>query len=95
MILTFADPASFFAGKLIGGPKLPFNHEKTVAGTLGGMLTAALVVYQFKSPSKAQALLIGVIAMTMDLTSFKIGKIEIDYNLLIPLAAFVMMILLR
>jgi dolichol kinase len=93
MILTFADPASFFAGKLIGGPKLPFNREKTVAGTIGGMATAALVVYEFKSAPKA--LLIGVVAMTMDLTSFRIGKIEIDDNLLIPLAAFIMMLILR
>jgi len=91
-ILTFADPASFFAGRLIGGPKLPFNRHKTYSGTLTGMLVAvviALIILQ-----NTVAVVIGITAMLMDLINVKIGKAEIDDNLLIPLAAQLTMILL-
>eukprot|EP00761_Pharyngomonas_kirbyi_P003114 gb/GECH01003118.1/.p1 GENE.gb/GECH01003118.1/~~gb/GECH01003118.1/.p1 ORF type:complete len:258 (+),score=44.82 gb/GECH01003118.1/:1-774(+) len=46
LVLSFADPAAFIAGKSLGhfGPRLPFDEKKTIIGSLGCALTGGLVV---------------------------------------------------
>lgn len=91
LIVSFADPASFFFGRLFGETKLPFNHSKTVAGTLAGILTA-IGISAFIMPLHF-AVITAISAMSMDMINIRVGRIEIDDNLLIPLAAFGAMLL--
>jgi uncharacterized protein (TIGR00297 family) len=49
-MMAFGDPAAAVAGRLLGGPSLPWNREKTWAGTLsnwavGGL--AAVLIFRF------------------------------------------------
>ncbi|KXK26512.1 MAG: Cytidylyltransferase family protein [candidate division WS6 bacterium OLB20] len=90
LMLTLADPASFFIGKGWGKRPLPVNRRKTVEGTLAGMLVASVAGLLFVSPFAA--VLIGSLAMMMDVVDLKIGNLEIDDNLLIPLAAFILLL---
>lgn len=92
LVLMFADPASFIAGKGFGKTKLPFHSKKTILGTATGMLVAVVVSLLFVSP--IIAIVIGVLSMTMDVIDVKIGNLEIDDNFLIPSAVFVLRLLL-
>ena len=66
-MMAFGDPAAAIAGRLIGGPTLPWNREKTWVGLLANWAvasSAALAVFVFVSrrpatPDSAAILVIG------------------------------------
>lgn len=91
MMLTLADPASFFIGKGWGTHPLPLNRRKTIEGTAAGMLVASAVGLLFVAP--VTAVIIGCLAMVMDVVDLKLGNLEIDDNLLIPIAAFLLLLI--
>jgi dolichol kinase len=40
-VLAFGDGSAYLGGKLLGGPRLPWNPDKSVAGSLSFVLIAA------------------------------------------------------
>jgi uncharacterized protein (TIGR00297 family) len=88
-MMAFGDPAAAIAGRLVGGPRLPWNREKTWIGlfsdwAFGG--AAAVLVFRFVAARRldpeAAAMLIGGAALFAFLESIRSG---IDDNLIAPL----------
>jgi uncharacterized protein (TIGR00297 family) len=93
-MMAFGDPAASIFGKVIGGPRLPWNRQKTWIGLLadwaiGG--AAAVGVFRFVSERELRpdsvALLVGAAALFALLESIRAG---IDDNLVAapPVAFF-------
>lgn len=84
-ILTFADSISHFVGSNFGRTKSSINRKKNIEGTIAGILAGTLFASFFIHPFLA---LVGsAAAMLLELAGIKMGKEEIDDNLLIPLVA--------
>jgi uncharacterized protein (TIGR00297 family) len=88
-MMAFGDPAAAIAGRLVGGPRLPWNREKTWIGlfsdwALGG--AAAVLVFRFVAARRlepeAVAMLIGAAGLFAFLESVRSG---IDDNLIAAL----------
>ncbi len=95
-MMAFGDPAATIAGRLAGGPALPWNRAKTWAGLLadwavGGL--GAVLVFRFVSarplvPAAAAILVLGA-ALYAFLESVRAG---VDDNLVAPIpTAFVLL----
>ncbi|HEY7575871.1 MAG TPA: DUF92 domain-containing protein [Thermoanaerobaculia bacterium] len=90
-MLAFGDPAAEIAGRTVGGPRLPWNREKTWAGFLACLLIAMLagaMLYLFVSGAafdRYAAVVLGATALTFAfLESVRAG---IEDNLVAPIPA--------
>jgi uncharacterized protein (TIGR00297 family) len=98
-VYAFGDPAAEIAGRLLGGPRLPWNRKKTWAG-LAGYATvsfaAAVAVAAFVGAARAEgaprpSVLLGLALFAAFLESVESG---VDDNLVTPIpAAFVLALL--
>ncbi|MBM3199861.1 hypothetical protein FJZ53_02900 [Candidatus Woesearchaeota archaeon] len=83
MILAVGDSVSHMIGKYFGRYK--FSNAKHLEGTLAGIFFAGLVASMFVDYKLA---FIGsVVGMLTEVVDLKIGKMEIDDNLIIPILA--------
>ncbi len=93
-MMAFGDPAAAIAGRLAGGPRLPWNREKTWIGLLSNWAVAgaaAVLVFRFVAARRleveAVAMLVGGAALFAFLESVRSG---VDDNLVaaLPVAFF-------
>lgn len=84
-MMAFGDPIAAVAGRLLGGPRLPWNPEKTWAGALGNWAVgglAAVLVFRFVTDRPlvpgAAAILVAGAALYAFLESVRSG---VDDNL--------------
>lgn len=88
--LAFGDGSATLAGMLLGGPRLPWNRGKSVAGSaafvlFGGLAAAGLFSFVERRPAtrgELLALLAGAVAAAL----FESLPSEVDDNILAPLA---------
>ncbi len=93
IILIFADPISYLVGKYFGKTKSFLDRRKNIEGNIAGFLISALFALFFVSPVLAIAG--SLIAMLFESLVIEIQKIQLDDNLIIPLAAGTTMFLIR
>lgn len=93
IILIFADPTSHFIGKAFGRTKSFFDKRKNIEGNIAGFIISSLFAMFFVQPVLAIAG--SLIAMIFESTIIEIQKIELDDNLIIPIAAGTAMLILR
>ena len=89
-MLAFGDPAAALAGKRLGGPRLPWNPDKTWAGLAANLVAgsaAGLLLYRFvaseRPPFWPAAVLAGAVTFAL-LESVRAG---IEDNLVAPIPA--------
>jgi dolichol kinase len=92
IILTFADPISHLVGKAFGKTKSPLNKTKNIEGHIAGAIISSIMAMFFVSP--ILALVGAIIAMLFESLIIEIQKIQLDDNLIIPLAAGTTMFLI-
>jgi dolichol kinase len=93
IILTFADPVSYFVGKNFGKTRHFLDSRKNIEGNIAGFIVSSAFALFFVSPLLA----IGgsLIAMLFEAVIIEIQKIEVDDNLIVPLAAGTTMFLIK
>jgi dolichol kinase len=82
IVLALGDSASTLGGVAFGRHKLFYNHEKSIEGTLSGLIAAFLglmILTQFSLELAVIASLVGVIVESLPL--------GVDDNLTVPVAA--------
>jgi dolichol kinase len=92
MILTFADPISHLIGKFFGRTKSFLDKRKNIEGHIAGAIISALLAMFFVHPILAIAG--SLVAMLFESLIIEVQKIELDDNLIIPLAAGTAMFLI-
>jgi dolichol kinase len=92
-ILVFADPVSHLIGKVFGKTKSPFNETKNIEGHIAGAIISSLMAMFFVHPVLAFSG--AIIAMLFESLIIEIQKIQLDDNLIIPLAAGTAMFLIK
>lgn len=93
IILSLGDPISHLVGVRIGKVKHPLSNVKLVEGTLVGTL-CAFIGALFFVPT-LEALLASVGAMTAEVVEFEMNKQVVDDNIIVPIVAGSIMLLLR
>ena len=91
-ILIFADPISHLVGKVFGKTKSPLNQSKNIEGHIAGALISSILAMFFVHPILAIAG--ALISMLFESLIIEIQKIQLDDNLIIPLAAGTTMFLI-
>lgn len=91
-ILTFADPISHIVGKLFGKTKSFLDKRKNIEGHIAGAIISALFAIFFVPPILAFSG--ALVAMLFEAIIIEIQKIQLDDNLIIPLAAGTAMFLI-
>ncbi len=91
-ILIFADPISHLTGKFFGKTKSFFDKRKNIEGHIAGALISSLLAMSFVHP--VLAISGALTAMLFESLIIEIQKIELDDNLIIPLAAGTAMFLI-
>lgn len=91
-ILTFADPVSHLFGKIFGRTKSFLDRKKNIEGHIAGAIISSLMAMFFVSPYLALAG--SLTAMLFESIIIEIQKIQLDDNLIIPLAAGTTMLLI-
>jgi len=91
-ILIFADPISHLIGKFFGKTKSFLDQRKNIEGHIAGVIVSALLAMFFVHPILAIAG--SLAAMLFESLIIEIQKIELDDNLIIPLAAGTAMFLI-
>ena len=90
-MMAFGDPAAAIAGKAIGGPRLPWNREKTWVGLLANWAvagTAANLVFLFVSRREPQPDSVAILMIGAGIYAFlESVKSGLDDNLVAPLPA--------
>ena len=90
--MSVGDALTNIVGRYFGKWKIPFNPKKHFEGTIVAIFASTFTAFFFVD--FAPALLGSTAAMLVETLPLKIGKIEIDDNLVIPIVAgFVMTIL--
>lgn len=84
-ILAVGDSVTNVFGRYFGSFKNPFNHKKTIEGSLFAVLVSTLVAWFF-IPFNA-AFWAALAAMFLESLDLKIGRFELDDNILVPLVA--------
>ncbi len=79
--LAFGDTAALIAGKIIGGPKLPFSKEKSIAGAAACWMVCSLVAWSF-SGNIVLSIAVGAVGAAVE--SIQIQNAD---NILLPLSA--------
>jgi len=91
-ILTFADPISHLIGKLFGRTKSFLDKKKNIEGHIAGTIIGSLFAMFFVHPILAFS---GALAaMLFEAIIIEIQKVQLDDNLIIPLAAGTAMFLI-
>ena len=91
-ILTFADPISHLVGKLFGRTKSFLDKKKNIEGHIAGAIISSLFAMFFVHPVLAFS---GALAaMLFEAIIIEIQKVQLDDNLIIPLAAGTVMFLI-
>ena len=93
IILIFADPISHLTGKFFGKTSSFFDKRKNIEGHIAGALISSLLAMFFVHP--VLALSGALTAMLFESLIIEIQRIELDDNLIIPLAAGTAMFLIR
>ena len=101
-VVAFGDSVATAIGILIGRHKLPYSENKTIEGTLSGMIAAFLVASFFVTPVQAfigsagGMLLESVINLqtTQEFNSQMIFKFFLNDNFLIPLFSGLLMFII-
>jgi len=91
-ILTFADPISHLVGKYFGKTPSLLDSRKNIEGHIAGAIISSLMAMFFVSPHLAIAG--AMAAMLFESIIIEIQKIQLDDNLIIPLAAGTTMLLI-
>ena len=84
-ILLIGDAVTNVAGRHLGVIKNPLNKDKTVEGTLAGIIVSWWVCSLFFPVFPS--LIASVVAMIVEIPKLSIGKIPVDDNVTIPLSA--------
>jgi len=92
IILIFADSTSYLVGKLFGKTKSFIDKRKNIEGNIAGFIVSSLFAMFFVSP--LLAISGSLVAMLFESIIIEIQKIELDDNLIIPLAAGTTMFLI-
>jgi len=92
IILTFADPISHLVGKNFGKTKSFLDRRKNIEGHIAGAIISSLFAMFFVHP--VLAISGALTAMLFESVIIEIQKIELDDNLIIPLAAGTAMFLI-
>lgn len=92
VILIFADPISHLVGKNLGKTKSFLDKRKNIEGHIVGAIVSSLFAMFFVHPVLAIAG--SLTAMFFESVIIEIQKIELDDNLVIPLAAGTAMFLI-
>jgi len=92
IILTFADSISYLVGKSLGKTKSFIDKRKKIEGHIAGFIVSAIFAMFFVRPILAIAG--SLVAMLFESIIIKVQKIELDDNLIIPLAAGTAMFLI-
>lgn len=91
-ILTFADPISHLIGKLFGRTKSFLDKKKNIEGHIAGAIISSLFAMFFVHPVLAFS---GALtAMLFEAIIIEIQKVQLNDNLIIPLAAGTAMFLI-
>lgn len=85
LILSVGDSVSHLYGRFLGKIKVPFFPHKNIEGHIAGTILAAIISSIFVP--FAPALAAACIGMIIEIPHWKIGKIPLDDNLLIPIAS--------
>ncbi len=93
LILSFGDSVSHIYGTLVGKKGLPWNKKKTIEGTIYGTITATLASSIIINP--LYALIASISAMGFESIEIKTGEELTDDNILIPLIAGTVLLILR
>ncbi len=91
-ILTFADPISHLIGKLFGKTKSFLDKKKNIEGHIAGIIISSLFAMFFVHPILAFSG--ALVAMLFEAIIIEIQKVQLDDNLIIPLAAGTTMFLI-
>lgn len=83
MILAVGDSVAHMIGKYFG--KYQLKSSKHVEGTVAGIFFASIVASMFVRPTTA--FLASTVAMIVEATELRIGRMIIDDNLVIPVIA--------
>jgi dolichol kinase len=94
-VLAIGDGAATIAGRLAGGPRLPWNRSKTWAGSAGFVVAAwpatffagQWVAAAASDPPPQAWLIWGSLAATLAGALAETAPVRIDDNLLVPCAA--------
>lgn len=101
VVLALGDSISTFIGKNYGRTRAPWSNVKLLEGTLAGMLLsfAGFLVLYYCLPGFSVTILEGllacIVAMMVEAIEMKIGPRKIDDNLLIPVVAGAVILLIR
>ncbi len=92
MILTLGDSVSALLGPF-GNIPHPLNKVKLIEGTIAGIIAGYVGAVIFVSP--IEALLGSTVAMLVEALDLKFSKIKLDDNILVPLIAGIVMLIVR
>ena len=92
LILGFGDSINNIVGRQWGRITHPFNQKKNLEGIWAGMFFSFLFSLIFVSP--LQAALGTMVALTIESFEIKVFNFRVDDNLLIPISAALVMVLL-
>ncbi len=93
MILAFGDSISHLAGLHLGRTKHPFTDKKNLEGMLAGIVAGFIGAIYFVE--WYEALAAAVVAMLIEGIDWKLGFHKIDDNLLIPIGACLIILMIR
>lgn len=91
-IMALGDSVTNVFGRYFGEVRLPYNHRKTLDGALAGVMVATLGAFFFVPFHVALAA--SVVAIFVETLDLKLWFIELDDNILVPLVAGVVMVIL-
>ncbi len=92
IILTFVDPISHFIGENFGKTKSFIDKKKNIEGHLAGFIVSSIFAMFFVHPCLAIS---GALAAAVfESTIIEIQKIKLDDNLIIPLVAGTIMLVI-
>ncbi|MEA3559753.1 MAG: hypothetical protein U9R75_10920 [Candidatus Thermoplasmatota archaeon] len=80
--LSFGDPTAYIMGRSIPGPKLPWNRNKTLAGTLSFIVSPFILISLIWSPFPA--LIIAVSAAAAESLPWP-NRVLLDDNITVPI----------
>lgn len=89
IILAFGDGFAGIIGKYFGESKLPFNKRKSYEGLLAGILFSFFGALFFVPPMPA--FVVSVVISIIESLPIRLGKIEFDDNLFIPILSAIIL----
>ena len=84
IVLTFGDPIAYLAGKLIKGPNLPWNKNKTISGSIFFIILPTILI--FLTFGLLEAILISIAGSLMESIKYP-RSLLFDDNITLPIGA--------